>query len=1109
MAFTVVVLLVMRMFMFVNPQQQLPSSDIDALPSNNSNKDFRSSCELLVQCELAINRSRMAISERCGLSPEFEELFRLSERRFDEFGACVLTEDGPSNGTEAECSESELSSIGTTTPTPESGCWRSLAGLREQCQRLQQCCKTANGCMVNIGTSDATMALRAQHIKINQKTLQCRQTHHPQGPTSSAAVDSSPLSETEIFSPGDTGPSPAGPPAPPVSARLHSVLTASVPPRVIVPTRAKNGKSLPKGRIEQFGETKPPPSVGGRRSSRRLSQYMADHRPIGIFSGTKKKKALNGDKQKTAAAPLRLVGHKLRHTFALPARLNFRRLRLFAARSHRDQHKKQAVQQLMDYHRQIQAVHHKTEAEENDWIFWQRWPRKEGKGIRVASATLTPSVPLLTPNFVPTAATTLPLAITVSPRPSADTVFFSLPTVFPTLMTTETKTETEMKRTKTEDRDKEGLASSSIKPPRKKSARLSQFSARPKKVYRTSMLRLIAHRQPEGFALPSRLDFHRMRLFAARPELARSFASVAQRREHFRRLRNWMDSFGRDQKEGGAKAAKRDRIGLAQIEAELSFSPTSSSPPKTSPPPLPPLIVLSSTPSAAMFPQIWTKPYPRGPNGWGELEAQLSTPEATTPAIGTTATSIGERNSPNPPPRNNEQNGAVVDKANELLPSVTPSAEKAPSLMQTAETNVLFELEKQRKSKTRSEGNHFQKEQQKMELSLLDENSEQYTDEIPTTPTTTTTTPTESTTKGTPPTESTTKRTTPTQRFGGKSRSSGRARSRAHGVVPKHAGEARRERPLPPPNSSTLHSSLDGDNSLLSPLQKGGGYRRKVLLLAHQMKRLGALRKDRKPMLPLGIRRAPPPNKRIGRPPSPGVPPPPQLLVFSQSDSDEMKRISGILERFLEKHLLEKKGWNNSISQPPDQSPLSANHCFLFVACMLQLRSLQSDHCRSLPEAGRPVPGPPRRRFGRCNSRLLPLFERADSARAELERGAEECLEENVRNGTARAKSSCPSELPVQLPLGSNLECPERVALLHQHCKKLGRCCETLESCQNRVGTSGLARRVRLEEEKLAVRSTQCQKQAHEMFRILRDKQRADEELLRVKRRRKMKTLLL
>uniref|UniRef100_A0A183BPP2 Uncharacterized protein n=1 Tax=Globodera pallida TaxID=36090 RepID=A0A183BPP2_GLOPA len=301
MAFTVVVLLVMRMFMLVNPQQQQvgpvnginlhnfpsqkpPSSGIDTLPSTNSNTDtsaasVRSSCELLIQCELAIERSRMAISARCGLRPEFEELFRLSERRFGEFGACVLIEDGPSNGTEAECSESELLSIGTTTPAPESGCWRSLAGLREQCQRLQHC-------MVNIGTSDATMALRAQHIKINQKTLQCRQTQHPQGPTSSAAVDSSPLSETEIFSPGDTGPSPAGPPAPPVSARLHSVLTASVSPRVIVPT----------------------------------------------------------------------LGHKLRHTFALPARLNFRRLRLFAARTHRDQHKKQAVQQqLVDYHHQKQA----------------------------------------------------------------------------------------------------------------------------------------------------------------------------------------------------------------------------------------------------------------------------------------------------------------------------------------------------------------------------------------------------------------------------------------------------------------------------------------------------------------------------------------------------------------------------------------------------------------------------------------------------------------------------------------------------------------------------------------------------------------------------------
>ncbi|KAL3110142.1 hypothetical protein niasHT_015745 [Heterodera trifolii] len=1049
-------LLAMRMFAFlVNCQQQQqqqphfssssPSSVLLAASSPPSVSFVRSPCALFVYCEHAklrihrrcTERSRKAITERCGLSAEFEELFRLSERRFDQFGECVTNEVGQNNG-EAECSESEVSSIGVpTTPSPNIGCWRSLAGLREQCQRLQQCCKTATGCMANVSTSEATMALRAQHIEINRKTLQCRQTQHPLGPTNSAGVDSSPLSETDILSPGDIGPLPVGPPAPPVSARVHSVPTASLLPRVLITkTHAKkqlvgkNGRSI--AFFGQKTEKRTP-----RKLTRRLSQFMADHRPVGIFSSAKTK-----SEHKTDAIPLHLTTQKQQRMINWTNRTKLSRLRLYSART---------------------QIGHKGNAAENDWIFWQKKPRQR---IRI----------------LPTSPSPLPIAPFSAPFPPSATVSLlsSTTTVSPVLSTIDSS-----QQTKTKEKMKTPMKI--VKIGRKKSLRLFNLSARPKKVFRTSVLRMIAHRQPEGFALPSRLDFHRMRLYAARPKLSHSFALAARRRARFWHLRGRTDAFGRGKKQtDGAKAAEKDRIGLSQIEAELSLSLPLSSSVSTTPlplapsPSLSPLTMPSSTPPAAMFPQIWTKPYPRGPNAWGELEAQLSTPQAITQTIDTT-TEEGEwhRKSSKQKPMEEGENGTVVDSE----AKVTSKSEK---IAETTETKVKFKMERKAKGDKKGE--------------------EKHTEKIDTTSATRTTTETAPTAVAT--TE------TPTQRFGGKSRSSGRVRSRVYGVVPKHAGETRRERPKMEAEQGKLAEELAGTKSVGRPSLHSSssvlnslGYREKVFFMANQMK----LRSDslpnfgKKSLLPSSIRRSPTKGMAKIRPLSPLKRPPPQLLTLFPSGIKEMERIRELLVRQLEKQQ------RRVDPSPLPSSPPSSNHCQLFISCMFLLRSVQSDLCRPSPaETGRPVPGPPRRRFGRCNARLLPLFERVDSARAELEHGAEQCLEEKVREGTTRTKGSCPKELSV-LPsptMNDHLQCSERIALLHRHCTKLGRCCESLESCQNRIGTSGLTRRVRLEEQKLALRSMQCQKQAHEMFRIFREKQRIDEELLRAKRRRKMMKVL-
>jgi hypothetical protein len=149
---------------------------------------------------------------------------------------------------------------------------------------------------------------------------------------------------------------------------------------------------------------------------------------------------------------------------------------------------------------------------------------------------------------------------------------------------------------------------------------------------------------------------------------------------------------------------------------------------------------------------------------------------------------------------------------------------------------------------------------------------------------------------------------------------------------------------------------------------------------------------------------------------------------------------------------------------------LSLDHCRLFAACQSQLANLQhSGQCpsslasSSSNHQGRLVPGPPRRRFGRCNARLLPLFERIDMERAELERRTEMCLAQELAKGTQKTKvrengqllkeegfvilqPECPpNDWPLLPPFSPQMDCPERVSLLHQHCRKLGRCCATLE----------------------------------------------------------------
>lgn len=140
----------------------------------------------------------------------FRELDELMEKRVAEYEECVAREslqiENASEEVEIPVStcdtiklrkfgfkESRCSGISAATSvSTDRGCWRAVARVKQKCQRLHACCPPAktfvplaasNGirsltlilrCLKQVENTRATLDLRAKHVEINRRTLDCR-----------------------------------------------------------------------------------------------------------------------------------------------------------------------------------------------------------------------------------------------------------------------------------------------------------------------------------------------------------------------------------------------------------------------------------------------------------------------------------------------------------------------------------------------------------------------------------------------------------------------------------------------------------------------------------------------------------------------------------------------------------------------------------------------------------------------------------------------------------------------------------------------------------------------------------------------------------------------
>uniref|UniRef100_A0A915EFE7 Uncharacterized protein n=1 Tax=Ditylenchus dipsaci TaxID=166011 RepID=A0A915EFE7_9BILA len=177
------------------------------------------------------------------------------------------------------------------------------------------------------------------------------------------------------------------------------------------------------------------------------------------------------------------------------------------------------------------------------------------------------------------------------------------------------------------------------------------------------------------------------------------------------------------------------------------------------------------------------------------------------------------------------------------------------------------------------------------------------------------------------------------------------------------------------------------------------------------------------------------------------------LEKFLDERKDLVKRK---LELRLEKDRLEVLRKSKSESDLRHQL---TGYCEIYSTCIDQMKYVQNK-CQQLPDGSR-----------------------IDIVHLELEESVENCLVEEIATGTAKTSESCPAEWPT-LPAFNDDS---------NNC----RCCESLNSCRQSADNSVLARRLKLEEERLKKKSAECQIQSYDEYRRLRVlQQRTNEQQL-------------
>uniref|UniRef100_A0A914ERK8 Uncharacterized protein n=1 Tax=Acrobeloides nanus TaxID=290746 RepID=A0A914ERK8_9BILA len=120
-------------------------------------------------------QARNATGQTCGLNDDFRELNSIMDKRLIEFADCVSSVDTFEVEDDEEIPEAACRQISFQPIVEQITCWRTVASVRAKCLQLQRCCPSAKSCKKQGQHSEYTQALRAKHIEINRRTLECRE----------------------------------------------------------------------------------------------------------------------------------------------------------------------------------------------------------------------------------------------------------------------------------------------------------------------------------------------------------------------------------------------------------------------------------------------------------------------------------------------------------------------------------------------------------------------------------------------------------------------------------------------------------------------------------------------------------------------------------------------------------------------------------------------------------------------------------------------------------------------------------------------------------------------------------------------------------------------
>ncbi|KAH7718562.1 hypothetical protein AAVH_13972 [Aphelenchoides avenae] len=157
----------------------------------------------------------------------------------------------------------------------------------------------------------------------------------------------------------------------------------------------------------------------------------------------------------------------------------------------------------------------------------------------------------------------------------------------------------------------------------------------------------------------------------------------------------------------------------------------------------------------------------------------------------------------------------------------------------------------------------------------------------------------------------------------------------------------------------------------------------------------------------------------------------------------------------------------------------TTGYCEQFSTCSDELKYLKKK-CRAKQE--QILENLPKRKFINCQDKFIVDFQSVESLKEQAEEAFENCLVEQIALGQATVADNCPADWPVLSSPDIRATCTERIKTVEDHCKKLGRCCSSLQTCRKTVEETPLVKELTARRFELVSTAPECKVNPKDAF---------------------------